>query len=166
MGDNPKWLGKLEHEEEAQRKAVTHVARRDTEYFGGKRNWIWASKIGDNENYCFAGYDAVNSRRSVRVFWRGLAASIFKVNLGSPETPVHFYRSTRRHIPEDSSLRNACVQFCVHLLKMLHNPGLNLSPGVTFWMDNDTMNGCDFKSQSALKNNIHCRMLISAILTV
>jgi len=38
MGDNPKWLGKLEHEEEAQRKAVTHVARRDTEYFGGKRN--------------------------------------------------------------------------------------------------------------------------------
>jgi hypothetical protein len=38
MGDNPKWPVKLEHKEEAQRKAVTHVARRDTEDVGGKRN--------------------------------------------------------------------------------------------------------------------------------
>jgi hypothetical protein len=38
VGDNSKCSGKLEHREESQRKAVTHVARRDTEDFGGKKN--------------------------------------------------------------------------------------------------------------------------------
>jgi hypothetical protein len=38
MGDTPKWPGKLERKGEAQRKAVTHVVKRDTGDFKGKFN--------------------------------------------------------------------------------------------------------------------------------
>jgi hypothetical protein len=69
---------------------------------------------------------------------------------GSPETPVHFYHVIQRHIQADSSLRNARARLCAHLLEMVQNLESTSSAGVTFGIDNDTLNGHDFKYQRDL----------------
>jgi len=100
-----------------------------------KRQEIWHFNLWDYEVLCLLGYDAVLPGRSIPTFQRNLLSSLLgHVTVlemawrfgklphlvivvveaaDSPETTTHACQSTRRHVPEHSSLHCPSCHFCL-----------------------------------------------------